>query len=558
MSNDVVFRIDLSTGVYPGTLPDSPENIAYNLSQATVYLPNISGTFKHGDTITVSALDSLKFSGIPGVVSVPQVVSPPGNSFTPGGSGSATNTTNAGVYTFNVSDSWTSPSGDKFIEVVCIGGGGGGSYDAGGGGGGSATSTLYVKSNTAFDVMVGGGGPGNPNLATGDGQDAGNGSDGDDSYFRKSTTILVRAKGGKGGTNDGPGGDGGNLSGIGSVMAAGGDGGPSTDVISSGGGGGGAGNDTSGGVGGNIRGGGGGLYPASVSGGNGGDGAYLDIQDGTLVGYPGRNGQIPGGGGGGCDSASEGTPNAINQMGDGANGQVVVAVLPIFTNTYNYTGSTQTFTAPQTGVFVAKLWGGGAGGGPTPLSIPGGGGGGLTAGNSKAGGGGGGYAEKEFTASLGEVYSVTVGGGGLRGVNGGNSILTGTPSVTATGGLTAVGLNGGIGGFGSGGDLIYHGGHGGSVDRVVGASTSFGGGGGGSSGGTLHNGEDGDPFNGNTPGAGGQLIGSDGIGGNGGAGGDNGIAGSVGVVPGGGGGGGGNNANSASGANGRVEIVYPA
>ncbi len=555
MSNEVVFKIDLSQGIHQGTLPDTPENIAYNLNHTTVYLPGISGTFKNGDTITVSALESHKFANIPGVVSVPQVVSPPGNSFTPGGSGGGTNTSNNGVYRFYTSDNWTSPYYDTFIEAVCIGGGGGGSYLTGGGGGGSATSTLYAKSNTVFNVIIGNGGTGNPNTTTGDGADANAGSDGDDSYFRKGTTVLIRAKGGEGATNDGGGGIGGEF-GIGDVSFEGGLGGQRVSLSAAGGGSGAAGSAADGSdadfgtIGRGGRGGSG-----SVVGGNGGDGAYA-------LTSPGRDGQIPGGGGGGCISSLELLTDdpIVDRMGNGANGIVVVTILTTSTDTFDYTGTTQTWSAPQTGKFVARVWAAGAGGGPTPLSVPGGGPGGLTAGNSKAGGGGGGYSELEFTATSGATYTLVVGHGGTKGNYGGDSIFSkdGDVLCDATGGSPPVGLVGGIGGntgLSVASTRFYKGGHGADVSRVVGASTSFGGGGGGSSGGTLHDGEDGDPFNGNTPGQGGILLGSDGIGGDGGYGRDNGIAGSDGDFPGGGGGGGGNNANSGSGANGRIEII---
>ncbi len=566
MADEVVFRIDLSQGIHQGTLPDSPENIAYNLNHATIYLPNLSGTFKNGDTITVSALESHKFAGIPGVVSVPQVVGPPGNSFSPGGSGTntsggtGTNTSNNGVYTFNTSGNWTSPSGDRFVKIVCFGGGGGGSFLTGGGGGGIATSVVFVKSNTVLSVVVGAGGlavPGNK------GVDAEKGLNGTDSYVQKGLTVLIRAKGGTGGTPEGSGGAGGTV-GVGDTTFSGGVGGTgmfiSAGIGTSGGGGGG------GGHGGSVPGGGGGVD----GGGNGGDGAT-----GTgdpFAATPGRNGQIPGGGGGGCVSDNVGS--LLNTIGNGAKGQVIITVLGLTNDSYTFTNPNgvstgYSWTAPLAGTkpYVARLWGGGAAGAPIALSVTGGGG--LTAGNSKAGGGGGGYAEKLFTSAQGIVYNVIVGQGGRinssgqaagGGASGWESTFSGPAllsTVTAEGGSIAVGLNGGVGGFGSNGDLAYHGGNGGNVSRTVGASTSLGGGGGGSSGGSSHNGHDGNAFTGANSGAGGALLLSDGFGGNGGDGGDNGHAGNAGSSPGGGGGGGGNNAISGNGGDGRIEILYP-
>ena len=200
--------------------------------------------------------------------------------------------------------------------------------------------------------------------------------------------------------------------------------------------------------------------------------------------------------------------------------------------TFDYTGSTQTWTKPTTGnLAFIFIWGGG-GSGATNNSGPG-----------DAGGGGGGCGFGVFPLSdLTSTVSITIGQGGTRpsddssGNNGGNSTF-GTTSdsfyIKANGGEG--GIESGRGGYG--GQIFdlphsatpsigaFAGGAGGT-ETVVGNGSMFGGGGGGG-------GHDGPTYG---PAGGTSLMG-----GNGGrGGGDNGGAGQQAVdgsVPGGGGGG---------------------
>lgn len=210
---------------------------------------------------------------------------------------------------FTSNGSWTPPAGATFIRVRCVagGGGGGGAGPAaaganakGGGGGGGATveSTLDVSTLvTPVPVTVGAGGT--AGLATGAGP-AGNGTA---SMFGS----YVRADGGLGG-DSGPG----TATPIG---AAGGYGGsPTTGQLKSYGGGGASGY---------------GATSFSVSGaggastlGGGGRGLWNNANGQS---FPGQDGGGFGGGGGGAAVAGTGS-GVIG--GKGANGVVIVEVLP--------------------------------------------------------------------------------------------------------------------------------------------------------------------------------------------------------------------------------------
>lgn len=129
---------------------------------------------------------------------------------------------------------------------------------------------------------------------------------------------------------------------------------------------------------------------------------------------------------------------------------VLLLVLPLFLwtelagQTFNFTGTVQTYTATEDGCILVRGWGAGGGGGGTDTGGPGG------------SGGGGAYSEKTIAVYQGDVLQIYVGGGG----GGGTGCVTGT--------------GGGAGGFGFG-----SGGAGGLAGNV--GCSGGGGGGGGSS-----------------------------------------------------------------------------
>lgn len=217
-----------------------------------------------------------------------------------------------GTYTFTV------PSGVTSVSVQCWGGGGGGSGcgppppgGGGGGGGGYAANFSYaVSPGQVITYIVGGGGAGGG---------PGNfiGFDGSntvfDSTYVAGGSVLALAglqwlpqfNAGNGGGNPasgvGPG--------IGTVLFAGGNGGPQAGQSNGAGGGGAAGEAGNGGSG-NVGGAGG---VGGVGGGGGGDGGVGPADGGA--------GSSPGGGGGGGGSA------AINVGGDGAPGQIIISYI---------------------------------------------------------------------------------------------------------------------------------------------------------------------------------------------------------------------------------------
>lgn len=227
-----------------------------------------------------------------------------------------------------------------------------------------------------------------------------------------------------------------------------------------------------------------------------------------------------------------------------------------FTQTYNYTGVTQTFTVPaNVSSITIQTWGGGGGGA-----------GGTTT-SARGGGGGGAYSRGTISVTSGTAVSITIGAGGSGasnpGIAGGTTSVsyTGTVRVSALGGSGA-GNNGGAGGLATGtipgGGTRFAGGTGGNRNQ-----SGSGGGGGGSAGytGAGGTGGNGNANNGagGTGGAAGTGTPSGAVGGIGGTRGNNNAG--AGIVPGSGGGGRGSNSsnvsrNGGNGASGRVIITY--
>jgi hypothetical protein len=128
------------------------------------------------------------------------------------------------------------------------------------------------------------------------------------------------------------------------------------------------------------------------------------------------------------------------------------------------------------------------------LVVAGGGGGGTGTSGGQGGGGGGGFQTSTFTLSTLYTYAITVGAGGSQGVQGSNSVLSGTGITTVTsigGGLGGSGSfqtggNGGSGGGGSEGNNPSDGANGGTGTSGQGSNGgkgagAAGGGGGGAS-----------------------------------------------------------------------------
>lgn len=220
--------------------------------------------------------------------------------------------------TYTSGGTFTAPAGVTSVIVQCWGGGGAGggnttNADGGGGGGGGAysSSAITVTPGTPYAVNVGNGGTGS----------TGNGTNGGDTWFINSTTIL--AKGGTGGRSP--------VSGAGGVGGSGGASGSciGTDVYSGGNGGTGRNSNTG-------RGG-----PGGSSAGTGADGTSGPLVWSTLIagtppagggiggnggnaGSNGSPGTIPGGGGGGSGDGNR-------SGGAGANGQVIISwTQPVF------------------------------------------------------------------------------------------------------------------------------------------------------------------------------------------------------------------------------------
>lgn len=337
-------------------------------------------------------------------------------------------------------------TGDLEYLIVAGGGGGGGLLDneggGGGGGGGGVSSGVYsVEDGQTISIIVGAGGAGGT---------TGNGGAGVASFFG-----INSALGGDGGLY------GGDRNGVGGVSGGGNLGGSpndhDNDHVAGGGGGGMAnagGNSTNhdGGVGGNgvtssIT----GTSVTYGSGGGGGAGGGRTIGSfgagGTESGGNGAADNIAavagatnkgGGGGGGAKDNNNGA--------GGGSGVVIVRYLtggsgsnPCSGGSITYSGGKTIHTFTTSGSLVCSqavnnvsylvVAGGGGGGGVSPVSGKYGGGG---------GGGGGGVCTGTYNISA-ETLTVTVGGGGAGGVtsngsSGASSSISGSLSVTSTGG----------------------------------------------------------------------------------------------------------------------------
>lgn len=202
------------------------------------------------------------------------------------------------IITFTANGTWVAPAGVTSVKVETWGAGGGGgrvitgAASGGGGGAYSINPTYSVTPAASYTVVVGAGGPGASN---------GSGTDGGDSYFDSSTSVM--AKGGKGGGTVGSGTVTGALggaaaSGFGTTKYSGGNGGNASSNGSSSGGSsaGTASNGTNDGA------------APPTGGGQGGAGA-----NGSQSG----SGSAPGGGGGG-------NQNGNSPAGQGADGKVKI------------------------------------------------------------------------------------------------------------------------------------------------------------------------------------------------------------------------------------------
>ncbi len=397
--------------------------------------------------------------------------------------------------------------------LVVAGGAGGGTNAGGGGGaGGYQASTFTLSTLNTYSITVGAGGSG--------GASGGNnaGSNGSNSVVSGTgLTTLTSVGGGGGGKegsppdgNSGGSGGGGHSNGatIGTGGAgtsgqgnAGGSGATNNSTYRNGGGGGGAGavgataTSGGGGAGGNgsassisgssvtyAGGGGGGSQTVSAggAGGTGGGGAGT----GGTGGAAGTSGttNLGGGGGGGAGGLGAG--------GSGGSGIVIISyasATPKFVGgTLTTSGGNQIHTFTSSGT-LSPL---------TPVTasylvVAGGGGGGTGTSGGQGGGGAGGLLTSSTTLYSGATYIVTVGGGGAQGVNGSNSVLSGTGLTTITstgGGLGASGSfgtggSGGSGGGGSEGNNPSDGGNGGAGTSGQGSNGGKGAGGAGGGGG---------------------------------------------------------------------------
>ena len=197
------------------------------------------------------------------------------------------------------------------VNYVVIGGGGGGGYgdsygsngSGGGGGGGGETlsSTLTLTKDTVYSVVVGTGGL---NITSGDNAGAGSFSS-----ISQSSTVLIVAGGGEGGTNyyaeyitvgGGSGGDGGNDGGDGSLTGNNGGNGTNISFLD--------------GLSGYFAGGGAGGGNTSHDGGLGGGG------NSTGGGFVGSNATYYGGGGGGGGFSG----STLYNGGNGYQGAVMI------------------------------------------------------------------------------------------------------------------------------------------------------------------------------------------------------------------------------------------
>lgn len=404
------------------------------------------------------------------------------------------------------------PAGTTYVVIKAWGGGGGGSHSAVttnemGGNGGFVTATYMAKPGDRFTFIVGGGGAGftggtgNPLGGFPDGAPSVNstetdggqvhhfagGAGGGHSFVQTpygavwagagggagaavSTTSTIGFSGGNGGAPNGGNGGTGAGAGGGATTTAGGTVVPGNT------------NDSVGMPGGFELGG----YPNNGGGGGGGGGYYGGCGGGASYSYFFGVGSVSGGGGGssyvsgaaigvayqvlGASDVNYPGGNAANGGTNGsAGGNGAVAILAYQSpggypsQTFFYTGTTQTYTVPSDIAYVVvKAWGGG-GGGPY---------------GGTANGGAGAYVSASYSVTPGQNINIVVGARGGRsagGVYGGASIVT----------------------FPSGGKLFAGGGGGGGA-----APNGFGGAGG------APNGQAGGPGYGNCGGGGGVTNGT--------------------------------------------------
>jgi hypothetical protein len=385
------------------------------------------------------------------------------------------------------------------VSYLIVGGGGGGSEYGGGGAGGVATGTTRLKSGTNYAITVGSGGAGNLPLTPPNPTWSGFGINGSNSSISASGfTSIVAIGGGSGGNPGGSGGGGGPYAaacgiqpsqnpGIPGVTNLGNPGGLKNSC-STGGGGGGAGGAgvpicrpsvSKGGGGGagytwpftgnTYAGGGGGSAGSAPPGfttylggpggtGGGGPGASPSV---SISGTPGTNGL--GGGGGGAG----GNPGAIRGAGGtGGNGTIIIAMPSlVYTPKFGLDANTVTTPPAAPGMTVLTYTSNsalnlGCGAPGVPYSVNylavagGGGGGGSNRGNQSAqGGGAGGLLTGTVKLTVGQTYTIQVGGGGKGGNGvcgpgasnlnpgfaGNNSIISGSGIST----ITAIGGGGG-------------------------------------------------------------------------------------------------------------------
>lgn len=196
--------------------------------------------------------------------------------------------------TFNSSTTWTAPAGVTSVIVEAWGGGAGGGTGSnaygGGGGGAYSSGTVSVTAGNNYTVSVGlGGAPI---------------SNGGDSWFSTSGTVM--AKGGVKGLDDTGGAGGDASSGVGTTKFSGGSGGNVSNNGRGGGGGGGSATSTANG--------GNGSSGSGNAGGAGGSGQGAGGAGGNSGANNGGDGTAPGGGGGGGGSTGSSGSGAAGRI----------------------------------------------------------------------------------------------------------------------------------------------------------------------------------------------------------------------------------------------------
>lgn len=348
-------------------------------------------------------------------------------------------------YTGNV-QTFTVPETGKY-QLEVWGAQGGSGFNTTGGKGGYAKGDIYLTKGQVVYIYVGGqgstpnggwNGGGNGGIDIGAGQTGGGGGGATD--IRVGGTALsnrvIVAGGGAGGGRDGATGVGGGYSGTASESYNSGyPGQPGTQT-----GGGSVYTTSRGATPGSLGQGGNGSTGYNAAGGGGGGGGYYGGGGGTSTQDHGSGWSAGGGGGSGyiggvqngvtiAGDTSMPNPNGGTEVGHSGNGFARITFLgstggsggiggytweeifgpnwqnyvtqgtPVSTEgqkfTFNYTGSLQIFTAPETGIYTLEVWG--AQGGNWGGSV---------------GGGKGGYAKGDIRLTKGEVLYIYVGGRG--------------------------------------------------------------------------------------------------------------------------------------------------